>query len=89
MNQYQTIIKSVLIIILIIAINQSMAQGDSYQVKRHSFNNGGSSMTGGSYQLKSSIGQTDASSTLSGGIYNLNGGFWQQNQDLIFNNNFE
>lgn len=35
----------------------------------------GRSSAGGSYQLSAAIGQPDPGSTLSGGVYSLNGGF--------------
>jgi len=67
-------------------INQSYAQ---YVINKHSINNGGGKITGGSYELNGSIGQNDASSSMSNGAYSLNGGFWHKNKDLIFKNRFE
>ncbi len=44
------------------------------------------------FELNASIGQTDASTTQSGGNYSLNGGYWHENNDftdLIYKNGFE
>ncbi len=49
-----------------------------YEIKKYTINNGGGKMSGGQYQLQASIGQVDASSTLSQNNYSLNGGFWHK-----------
>lgn len=59
------------------------------ELKKHTINSGGTTMAGGGFELKSSIGQVDVSKPSSGGNYKLNGGFWQQNSDLIFKNKFQ
>jgi len=69
----------------VVAFSQAYAQ---LELTKHTINNGGNTMSGGGFELKSSIGQTDASKPSSGGNYNLSGGFWQQNNDLIFKNKF-
>ncbi len=65
-----------------------------YQINKHTINNGGGITSGGTYVVKASIGQVDASNKLSsGGIYTLNGGFWHEKTDYgfdtIFKNSFE
>ncbi|WP_395373532.1 hypothetical protein [Marinicella sp. W31] len=60
-----------------------------YEIKKHTINNGGGTLTGGSYELNSSVGQVDANMSQSNGQYTINGGFWQENNDLIFKNSFE
>ncbi|MCF6320041.1 MAG: hypothetical protein L3J83_12340 [Proteobacteria bacterium] len=79
-----------LVLVLTMMASQSFAQ---YEIKKYTINSGGSKITGGSYEMNSSIGQVDASDTLSGGNYALNGGFWHannnNNNDLIFTNGFE
>ena len=60
-----------------------------YEIKKYSINNGGGTLTGGNYELNSSVGQVDAQMSQSNGQYSINGGFWQENTDLIFKNNFE
>ncbi len=79
------------VMILGLALSQSFAQ---YEIKKYTINNGGGKMTGGIYEINSSIGQADASNTLVGGDYMLNGGFWHKKDtapqpELIFTNGFE
>ena len=48
--------------------------------------------SGNQYEIKSSVGQAEASSYTSGGIYAINGGIWSatiNNNDIIFKNGFE
>jgi hypothetical protein len=78
--------KILLALVTTLAMTQTFAQ---YSIKKYSINNGGGKLAGGQYQLQGSIGQVDASDTLSQGDYSLNGGFWQQNTDLIYKNGFE
>jgi len=78
--------KAVILFLMSMVYSQSFAQ---YEIRKHTINNGGSVMTGGSYEMNASIGQADASSTLSTNAYSLNGGFWHENNDLIFKNGFE
>lgn len=68
------------------AFSQSFAQ---YEIKKYTINSGGAQLSGGSFQLQSSIGQVDASNTQIGGDFSLSSGFWQENNDLIFKNGFE
>lgn len=77
--------KLICLLLALAVIGQAYAQ---LELSKHTINNGGNVMTGGSFELKSSIGQVDASKPASGGDYQLNGGFWQQNNDLIFKNKF-
>jgi len=78
--------KALLILVLGMAFGQSFAQ---YEITKYTINSGGDKMTGGNYELNASIGQVDASSTLSSSNYSLNGGFWHENTDLIYKNGFE
>ena len=49
---------------------------NTYTIDWYSIDNGGTlSLSGGPYALSGTIGQADAG-TLSGGNYQLNGGFW-------------
>lgn len=73
-------------VLLLLLTSQSFAQ---YQVKSSTINSGGSVSSNGSFELTASIGQTDASQSLSGDSYELNGGFWHENNDLIFRNNLD
>ena len=54
----------------------SIALSTGYDLSWYTIDGGGATFsTGGSYSLGGSIGQADAGS-LSGGLYQLNGGFW-------------
>ena len=72
--------------ILCLTASQSFA---AFEIRKYSINSGGSNINGGNFEMKSSIGQVDASHTMSGGNFQLNGGYWHKNTDLIFNNDFE
>jgi hypothetical protein len=56
--------------------NDPSAPQSGYSIDWYTIDGGGAmNSTGGSYSLSGSIGQPDAG-TLSGGSYQLNGGFW-------------
>lgn len=83
----QKIVKQFVLIFLIgTAFSQSFAQ---FEMRKHSINSGGTQMTGGGFEMKSGIGQVDASTTMSSADYAINGGYWHENNDLIFKNNFK
>jgi hypothetical protein len=50
--------------------------GQNYAIDWHKIAGGGGTSTGGVYSVGGTIGQHDASSTMSGGGYSLTGGFW-------------
>ena len=75
-----------IMLVLGLAVSQSFA---AFEIRKYSINSGGSDMSGGIFEMKSSIGQVDASNTTSGGNFQLNGGYWHKNNDLIFKNDFE
>ena len=78
--------QATLLFVMIMAFSQSFAQ---YEITKKTINIGSTNNSGGAYVLTSSMGQTDASDLLNGGQYQLNGGFWHQNNDLIFKNGIE
>lgn len=79
--------KTIGLIVLTLCINQAFA---AYTMKSYTINNGASKiMKGGSYELQASVGQVDGSHIQAAGNYQLNGGFWHENTDLIFKNNLE
>jgi hypothetical protein len=47
-----------------------------YTIDWHTMDGGGGTSAGGGYSLDGSIGQPDASLTMSGGSFSLLGGFW-------------
>lgn len=83
--------KKYLFIVLLLLLNTSSAQ---FEIRKHSINSGGAKMEGSSFSLQSSIGQVDASKTMSGVSFVLNGGFWHKKiatsaTNQIFKNSFE
>lgn len=76
----------------LLALAQS--SGGSYVQPRALIASGGAQASGGSYQLRGSIGQPDADPLhpASGGSYVLSGGFWTAaapGADLLYANGFE
>ncbi|MGH8023950.1 MAG: hypothetical protein ACRED1_10235 [Limisphaerales bacterium] len=52
------------------------AIAQSYSIDWHKIAGGGGTSSGGSYSVSGTIGQSDASATMTGGTYSLTGGFW-------------
>lgn len=79
-----------IVLIFGLVFNQSFAQ---FEMKKQSINSGGKLMSGGQFQMTSSIAQVDASGALNSTSYRLSGGFWHKsngsNANLIFKNDFE
>ena len=70
------------------AIAQST--GGNYAVTSQSIAGGGGYSDGGAFTLEATTGQTDAGSSLSGGIYEVAGGFQPvANDDSVFSDGFE
>ena len=59
-------------LLLLLAV---VAQGQSFSVDWFSIDGGGGTSSGGNYSLSGTIGQSDAG-RLTGGAYQLEGGFW-------------
>jgi len=71
--------KSFLSVVLGVGFAMLLAHGASaqnYSIDWYKIAGGGGTSSGGNYQLSGTIGQADASSTMSGGPYSLTGGFW-------------
>ncbi len=60
---------------LLLLIHAS-AMAQSYSIDWYKVSGGGGTSTNGQYSLSGTIGQHDASSTMSGANYSLTGGFW-------------
>lgn len=69
------------LIVLAMVFTSSFAQ---YSIKKYSLNSGASKMSGGRFEMYSSIAQVEASEKQMGGNYVLSSGFWQESNDLIF-----
>ncbi len=52
------------------------AFGQTYSIDWSTIDGGGGTSTGGVYSVSGTIGQPDAGTTMSGGNYSLDGGFW-------------
>jgi hypothetical protein len=52
------------------------ASAQSYSINWYKIAGGGGTSSGGQYSLSGTIGQPDASTTMTGGNYSLTGGFW-------------
>ena len=66
-----------LLVTALLGVGVVVAQtGGGYDLTWNTLDGGGGSSAGGSYQLTGTLGQPDAGSALSGGVYSLSGGFW-------------
>lgn len=59
-----------------IALAAGTASAQPYEINWFTIDGGGGTSTGGAYELSGTIGQPDATMTLSGGSFELTGGFW-------------
>ena len=64
------------IIALSLASSALAQTGGNYDLTWSTVDGGGAATVGGPYELAGTVGQFDAASTLSGGNYALEGGFW-------------
>jgi hypothetical protein len=68
---------ALLALLLLTIISQlSTAHAQSYSIAWYKIAGGGSTSTGGVYQVSGTIGQPDASGAMTSGSYSLTGGFW-------------
>jgi|SRR5208282_862337 len=63
-------------IVLIGLLLPAIGFAQNYSIDWYKVAGGGGTSTGGTYQVSGTIGQPDASDTMSGGNYTLIGGFW-------------
>jgi hypothetical protein len=63
------------LVVLTLSTWSSLAQG-GYSVSWWTVDGGGAQSGGGSYLVKGTTGQTDAGPAMSGGRYQVSGGFW-------------
>jgi hypothetical protein len=64
------------IILLFAVLIPAVSFAQSYSIDWYKIAGGGGTSTGGTYQISGTIGQPDASSTMTGGNYLVTGGFW-------------
>jgi hypothetical protein len=74
----ELLMKSQLIIISILAalLLPATARAQTYAVNWHKVSGGGGTSTNGTYSISGTIGQHDASGSMTGGGYAVTGGFW-------------
>jgi hypothetical protein len=69
------------------------AGAQTLEVTRHVVAGGGGHSTGDDYRLSGTAGQAEASSSISGGEFELRGGYWvsaaRPGGDVLFRNGFE
>jgi hypothetical protein len=70
----KTLLPCLIASLLLLAAATVNAQ--TYSVDWYKIAGGGGTSTGGTYSVSGTIGQPDASSTMTGGSYSLTGGFW-------------
>ncbi len=81
--------------LLMSALSVGLAQsGGTYDITRSTLDGGGGRSTGGSFAVSGTTGQPDAGLVMSGGSFNLSGGFWpapapSQLPDALFQDGFE
>ena len=61
---------------LVLACTQAALHAQQYSVAWYKVAGGGGTSTGGTYSVSGTIGQHDASAPLTGGGYQVTGGFW-------------
>lgn len=65
-----------LLVLLATFTIQFSAFSQSYSIDWSTIDGGGGTSTGGVYSVSGTIGQPDAGTTMSGGNYSIDGGFW-------------
>src|SRR5271157_4651983 len=65
-----------MLFLLLSLLIPTISFAQSYSIDWYKIAGGGGTSTGATYQVSGTIGQPDASGTMTGGIYSLTGGFW-------------
>lgn len=69
------------------------AGAQTLDVTRHVVAGGGGHSVGGNFSMSGTVGQPDASASISGGAFEVRGGFWmaaaRAGPDLVFRDGFE
>lgn len=74
----------------LVSLTYAQSTGGLYSLTSHSIAGGGGHSSGGTYSLEGTTGQNDAGSALSGGVYDVVGGFQSSAaSDVVFGNGFE
>ena len=80
-------------LLLALSLLVAGAGAQTLEVTRHVVAGGGGHSTGDNYSLSGTVGQPEASSPISGGAFELRGGYWvgavQAGGDALFSDGFE
>lgn len=76
MKLKHTITIAFIVVVALIAGTVLAQSGGGFTVTRSTVSGGSSTSTGGGYILRGTIGQTEAHGSVTGGGYNMTGGFW-------------
>jgi len=88
-RHYKNLCLAALLPIAVFALGaHAQSSGGPYRIAPVAVANGGDTLSGGSFQLRGTLGQAQTS-TLSGSAYRFYGGFWAPASDLIFANGFD
>jgi len=84
------LVLSILILSGFFVTSYAAVQGvPSYSIDKYVIASGGTISSGGGFTVQGSIGQPVTGQSVSGGTFILQSGFWHEDTDLIFKNNFE
>lgn len=69
----------------------SAQEGAGFKITKSTIDGGGGISQGGGFKMSGTVGQADASLKVSGGGFQLSGGFWAEGvrPDALFQNGFE
>ncbi len=80
------IIKTLFYALMFVTSTQLLA---AYEIKKYNINNAGTLSSSQRFDLQASTAQIDAADPKADIRFQMNTGYWQQNTDLIFKNNFK
>ncbi|MCB1581924.1 MAG: hypothetical protein R3E90_01840 [Marinicella sp.] len=80
-----------LVLALLCSFTVAAQSGGIFEISKATIESGGTTSSGGVFEVKGSIGQYEVNGTTDVALYQVTGGFWVSGQgnDLIFENGFE
>lgn len=80
-------------LLLCLSMSLAVAGAQTLEITRHVVSGGGGHSAGSDYSLSGTVGQPEASARISGGAFELRGGYWagsvQAGSDALFRDGFE